>query len=161
MDTNTDRLLASVRLLLAHQPPEYGTPEWHTLPADHPDRNRAVWQAAEAWRRYWTRQAIAERLRAELDMVDRATLERFKAASADVSRAWDMTVHCVGPSHLELQLLRAQPSDRDRLTRAVAVHRELMTDPAISPHDAQLRALAQAGQDARHDGTGDTRKDAA
>lgn len=96
----------SVRLLLANQPPEYGSPAWHALPADHPDRDRAVWEAAEAWRSYWTPAAIAERLRAELDLIDRATLDRFKAASADVSRAWDLSVHCVGPRHVELQRRR-------------------------------------------------------
>jgi hypothetical protein len=101
------RILASIRLLLATQPPEYGSPAWHALPAGDPDRERAVWQAAEAWRRYWQRDAIAERLRAELDQVDRATLERFKAASANVSRAWDLSRHCTGPTFAELRRRRA------------------------------------------------------
>ena len=84
---NAHPILDSVRLLLAHQPPEYGSLAWHKLPVDHPDRERAVSEAAEAWRRYWLPSAIAERLRAELDLIDRATLERFKTASADVSGA--------------------------------------------------------------------------
>jgi hypothetical protein len=104
---NTHRILDSVRLLLARQPPEYGSPAWHTLPVDHPERERAVWEAAEAWRRYWLPSAIAERLRAELDLVDRVTLERFKAASADVSRAWDVSQHCSGPTFTELRRRRA------------------------------------------------------
>jgi hypothetical protein len=106
MNRNQERLLASIRLLLANQPPEYGSLAWHALPVDDPDRDRAVWQAAEAWRRYWTREAIAERLRRELDLIDRVTLERFKEASADVSRAWDMSARCTGPSHAELQRRR-------------------------------------------------------
>lgn len=106
--TNRDQqqLIASIRLLLADQPPEYGSLEWHALPIDHPDRDRAVWQAAEAWRRYWTREAIAERLRAELDMYDRIWLERWKAMTADMSRTWDAARYCTGPSHAELQRRR-------------------------------------------------------
>lgn len=103
----THDILTSVRLLLANQPPEYGSPAWHTLPTDHPDRERAVWQAAEAWRRYWLPAAIAERLRSEMDLIDRATLERFKAASTDVSRAWDASRHCAGPTFTELRRRRA------------------------------------------------------
>jgi hypothetical protein len=103
---NAHHILDSVRLLLANQPPEYGSPTWRALPIDHPDRERAVWQAAEAWRRYWLPSAIAERLRAELDLVDRATLERFKALSADVSQAWDAARHCAGPTFAELRRRR-------------------------------------------------------
>jgi hypothetical protein len=101
------RILDSVRLLLANQPPEYGSPAWHALLVDHPNRARAVWEAAEAWRRHWLPAAIAERLRAELDLIDRATLERFKAASADVSQAWDVARHCTGPTFTELRRRRA------------------------------------------------------
>jgi hypothetical protein len=100
------RILASVRLLLAKQPPEYGSPIWQTIPTNHPDRERAVWQAAEAWRRYWQPDAIADRLRAELDLIDRVTLERFKAASADVSAGWDASRYCTGPTQSELQRRR-------------------------------------------------------
>jgi hypothetical protein len=107
MNGNTrQRILTSVRLLLANQPPEYGSPAWRALPHGHPDRERAVWQAAEAWRCYWQPPAIAERLRAELDLIDRATLERFKAASADLSRAWDVSRHCAGPTFAELSRRR-------------------------------------------------------
>ncbi|HEX5403971.1 MAG TPA: hypothetical protein VFX16_16925 [Pseudonocardiaceae bacterium] len=107
MNANTrQRILTSVRLLLANHPPEYGSPAWHALPCGHPDRNLAVWQAAEAWRCYWQPAAIAERLRAELDLIDRATLERFKAASADLSRAWDASRHCAGPTFAELNRRR-------------------------------------------------------
>jgi hypothetical protein len=101
------RIFASLRLLLANQPPEYGSPAWQALPVDHPDRDRAVWQAAEAWRRYWRPDAIAERLRAELDLIDRITLDRFKAASADLSVAWDLSRYCTGPTQTELQRRRA------------------------------------------------------
>lgn len=110
MTPNAERILASVRLLLANQPPEYGSPAWHALPVDHPRREQAVWEAAEEWRRYWQPEAIAERLRAELDLIDRATLERFKAISADVSRAWDASRYCTGPSFAELQRRRTHVS---------------------------------------------------
>jgi hypothetical protein len=100
------RILSSVRLLLAKQPPEYGSPAWQTIPTNHPDRERAVWQAAEAWRRYWQPDAIAERLRAELDLIDRITLERFKTVSADLSVAWDASRYCTGPTQSELQRSR-------------------------------------------------------
>jgi hypothetical protein len=100
------RILASVRLLLANQPSEYGSPIWQTIPTNHPDRERAVWQAAEAWRRYWQPDAIADRLRAELDLIDRITIERFKAVSADVSAAWDASRYCTGPTQTELQRRR-------------------------------------------------------
>ncbi|HEX4721020.1 MAG TPA: hypothetical protein VH333_00800 [Pseudonocardiaceae bacterium] len=103
-------ILASVRLLLANQPPEYGSPAWLALSVDHPDRDRAVLQAAEAWRHYWQADAIAERLRAELDLIDRVTLERFKAASADVSVAWDAARYCTGPTQAELQRRRTLTS---------------------------------------------------
>jgi hypothetical protein len=107
MNTRQHATLTSVRLLLANQAAEYGTPAWHALPRDHPDRTRAVWQAAEAWRRYWQPAAIAERLRTELDFIDRVTLERFKTTSADVSRAWDASPLCAGPTHAELLRRRA------------------------------------------------------
>jgi hypothetical protein len=100
-------ILTSVRLLLANQPPEYGTPAWDALPCDHPDRTRAVWEAAEAWCRYWKPEVIAERLRTELDFIDRVTLERFKTASVDVSRVWDASRLCAGPTHAELRRRRA------------------------------------------------------
>jgi len=100
------RILASVRLLLSKQPPEYGSLAWQAIPTNHPDRERAVWQAAEAWRRYWQPDAIAERLRAELDLIDRITLERFKAVSADLSAAWDAARYCIGPTQSELQRRR-------------------------------------------------------
>lgn len=100
------RILDSVRLLLAGQLPEYGSPAWHALPSGHPDRERAVWEAAEAWRRYWQPEAIAERLRTELDMLDRIALERFKAASADVAAAWDVSRYCAGPTYAELRRRR-------------------------------------------------------
>ena len=106
MTPDAERILASVRLLLANQPPEYGSPAWHALPADHPHRTRAVWEAAEQWRRYWLPEAIAERLRIELDLIDRVSLERFKAASTDISRAWEVSRHCVGPTFAELRRRR-------------------------------------------------------
>lgn len=102
----TSDILISIRLLLADQTPEYGSPAWHALPADHPDRIRALRQAAEAWRRYWLPAAIARRLRNELDLIDRITLDRFKAISADVSRAWDASRHCSGPTFAELRRRR-------------------------------------------------------
>lgn len=110
MTPDADRILASVRLLLAGQPPEYGSPVWRALPPNHPDRTRAVRQAAEAWRRYWLPEAIAERLRAELDLIDRITLERFKAASADVACGWDVARYCTGPTFAELRRRRTLTS---------------------------------------------------
>jgi len=47
-----------------------GSPEWEELPAADPRRFAAVVRAAEAWRRDGTPEAIAARLRAELDDAD-------------------------------------------------------------------------------------------
>lgn len=148
------RLAASVRMLLDRQPPEYGAPAWHALPAGHPDRERAVWRAAEAWRRYWTPEAIAARLRAELDLADRIWLERFKAMTADVSRAWDAVRYCAGPSFLELQRRRATPArgeptlaEAQRLARyAAALNAQgaSLNDPSLTVRQAQRAAFAGA-----------------
>ena len=68
--------------------PRYGSPEWEALPTGDPRVFAAVVAAAESWRRDGTDEAIAARLRQELDESDRLLLARQFGAASDVHAAW-------------------------------------------------------------------------
>ncbi|HEY9411434.1 MAG TPA: DUF2742 domain-containing protein [Jiangellaceae bacterium] len=78
-----------VELGRRHGPvPRYGTPEWEALPDGDPRVFAAVVIAAECWRRDGTPEAIAARLRQELEESDRLVLYRQFGAERDVHAAW-------------------------------------------------------------------------
>lgn len=152
----------------AHQAgtiPVAGSSAWQHLPGRDPRKLAAVAQAALAWLDDSTPAAIAARLAAECDRTDAAILTRQKATSADLSAAWtDQRRFSYGPSHLELELRRAQPGPGyngqlapheqariNRLSRAVRLHRELLADPQLTVRDAQLRAIAPIDHADRED----------
>ena len=90
--------------LLAAWPVPYGSPVWHALPADHPDRHTSMRRAAEAWHRYWQPDAIVAREAAHADRIDRAVAERIRKSSIDLSGTaeWSRT----GPTWRELHRRR-------------------------------------------------------
>lgn len=136
--------------------PAAGSRAWQALTNGDPRKLAAVALTALARLDESAPDAIAARLAAELDQIDAAILARQKANSADVSGALgDQRRFCYGPSHLELELRRAQPGPGyggqlapheiariNRLTRAVRLNRELLADPLTTVQAAQLRALA-------------------
>lgn len=66
---------------------------------------------ARAWREYWTREAIAERLERETELYRKICHERWTAACQD-ARAPAARLHLGGyPSHAELVQRRAQPGE--------------------------------------------------
>lgn len=77
--------------------PEYGSAEWHALIPGDPRRFAALVVAAEAWRRFWEQDAVAERLRDELAVA--AQLEA--AAFADVAAG--VRSHADSPSWSEIR----------------------------------------------------------
>ena len=89
--------LAGRRLFLVDHPPAYGSPAWAALPDTDPAKVRAVIDAAESWRRHCTPEAIAGRLRAELDAIDRAATARVKAAAEEVAGGLDWRRLQTGP----------------------------------------------------------------
>lgn len=89
-------------------PPPAGSPTWRALPDTDPRKLAAVVAAALAWLRESTPEAIAGRLAAELDAIDRDRIERDKAVSADLSAANDWGA--CGPTHAELQRRRTLTS---------------------------------------------------
>lgn len=134
--------------------PAAGSPAWQALPGSDPRQLAAVVIAGLAWLDESTPHAIAARIAATLNEIDTAILARQKAVSWSVSAALG-TRFCYGPDYLELELRRAHPELRDvmdpdevrhidHLTRAVGICRQLVLDPAVSPHDAQVRARTQA-----------------
>ncbi|HEY9411209.1 MAG TPA: hypothetical protein VIP77_16640 [Jiangellaceae bacterium] len=68
--------------------PRYGSPEWEAMPTGDARVFAAVVIAAENWRRDGTDEAIAARLRQELEESDRLLLERQFGAANDVHEAW-------------------------------------------------------------------------
>ncbi|MFC0439420.1 DUF2742 domain-containing protein [Kutzneria buriramensis] len=90
--------------------PLAGSPDWSRLADDDPRKWAAVVTSALAWLSEATSAATARRLRAELDAIDRAVAERFKAAACELSAAheWSAT----GPAHAELERRRAAPPRR-------------------------------------------------
>ena len=85
--------------------PLAGSPDWCGLAEDDPRKWAAVVRAALVWVSESTPAATARRLAAELDGIDQAVAERFKAASADLSTA--CTWGAIGPTHAELERRRA------------------------------------------------------
>ncbi|QUQ70573.1 hypothetical protein JJ691_83530 [Kutzneria sp. CA-103260] len=84
-----------------------GSPDWCRLADDDPRKWAAVVRAALAWISESTPAATAHRVRAELDGIDRAVAERFKAAASDLSTT--CTWAAIGPAHAELERRRAAP----------------------------------------------------
>ncbi|HEY9410972.1 MAG TPA: hypothetical protein VIP77_15445 [Jiangellaceae bacterium] len=70
------------------QIPRYGSPEWEALPTGDARVFAAVVIAAENWRRDGTDEAIAARLRRELEEADQLVLARQFEAAQDVHGAW-------------------------------------------------------------------------
>lgn len=140
--------------------PHAGSSAWQDLSDSDHRKLAAVVLCALSWLDENTPQAIAARLAAELDQIDRAILERQKATSTDVSATFgDQKRFCYGPGFLELELRRARPRpflgrpvdlapheiDRiNRLTEAVWLFDQLMLDPSVSVRDAQLIALSDS-----------------
>jgi len=87
--------------------PMAGSPDWCRLADDDPRKWAAVVRAALAWVSESTPTATARQLRAELDAVDSAVADRFKAAACELSAAH--TWAAVGPAHAELERRRAAP----------------------------------------------------
>jgi hypothetical protein len=65
--------------------PIYGSPEYHELPQDDPARLASIERAAEAWRLMWTVEAVAARLKAEINFNDQYTAWRLRQLSNDLS----------------------------------------------------------------------------
>jgi len=103
-----DELLTAARR--AGPIPLVGSHDWGRLADDDPRKWGAVVIGALAWVSETTTTATARRLHAELDELDRAVAERFKAAASELSAAheWSAT----GPAHAELERRRAAPPRR-------------------------------------------------
>jgi hypothetical protein len=102
-----NRALAdSVLLTLTAWPVRYGSPEFHALPAAHPDRAEAMRRAAEAWAAWWQPDAVATRRAADADRIDRATTARLRAASHDIAAAARATGTRPGPTWQDLHRRR-------------------------------------------------------
>jgi hypothetical protein len=100
--------LATSHRLLALFPPTYGSPEWSALPGDHPDKVRAIVAAAEAWRHHCHAEEVAQRLRDELDAIDRAATARLKQLALDIHYAGIRRWHLIatGPTASEIHRRR-------------------------------------------------------
>jgi hypothetical protein len=65
--------------------PIYGSPEYQALPEGHPDRQASMEHAAECWRLEGTEEAIAARLRDEIEFNNWYTAYRLRELSKDLS----------------------------------------------------------------------------
>jgi hypothetical protein len=92
--------------MLADQAPRHGSPAWHALPTEHPERLAATRRAADAWWRYWQPDAVATRRAADADRLDWAVAARVRAVSHDLSGAADWTRLATGPTWQVLQARR-------------------------------------------------------
>lgn len=82
--------------------PALGTPAWVDLADTDLRKLTAAAVPAAAQLAYWTRGAVADRLRGELDEFATAIRRALTDIAADVSLGWADGGYSVGPSHAEL-----------------------------------------------------------
>lgn len=99
------RQWSASRLHHAHQLgaiPLAGSPTWQALDDADPRKTAAVFRAALAWLYECMPAVIADRLRGELDLIDRCHADRMNAVAHDISGAADWSRIAAGPTLREL-----------------------------------------------------------
>lgn len=82
--------------------PFAGSPDWCALDDADPRKTAAVVRAALAWLYESTPAVINDRLRAELDTIDRCHADRMNDVAHDISGAADWSRISAGPTRREL-----------------------------------------------------------